>query len=68
MHICRYAPQGEVTGLKVALPDLAKVCALCNQASIHYDTSGLQPKYERVGEPTEAALKVPGLGLGLGFM
>jgi len=49
-----YAPQGEVTDLKVALPDLAKVCALCNQASIHYEKG----KYERVGEPTEAALKV----------
>ena len=35
--------------------DLAKVCALCNQASIHY----IEGKYERVGEPTEAALKVP---------
>ena len=42
-----YAPQGEVSGLKVALPDLSKVCALCNQASIHYEKG----KYERVGEP-----------------
>ena len=50
-----YSPQGEVSGLRNgAVPDLAKVCALCNQAVIHYDDG----KYERVGEPTEAALKV----------
>jgi len=49
-----YQPQGEVVGLKADMSDLAKVCALCNQAIIRY-TDG---KYERVGEPTEAALKV----------
>ena len=52
-----YAPQGEVKGLAKAsagILDLAAVCALCNQAVIRY-TEG---KYERVGEPTEAALKV----------
>jgi len=52
-----YAPQGEVKGLKkvdAGMLDLASVCALCNQAVIRY-TDG---KYERVGEPTEAALKV----------
>lgn len=50
-----YEPQGEVYGLKRgAIPDLAKVCSLCNQAVIRYADG----KYERVGEPTEAALKV----------
>jgi len=50
-----YAPQGEVTGMgSTDLSELAKVCALCNQAVIHYQDG----KYERVGEPTEAALKV----------
>jgi len=49
-----YQPQGKVEGLKVDVTDLAKVCSLCNQAVIRY-TAG---KYERVGEPTEAALKV----------
>ena len=31
-----YSPQGEVSGLRNgAVPDLAKVCALCNQAAIY---------------------------------
>merc|ERR1719353_805735 len=48
--------QGEVVGLKSPsdCADLAKVCALCNQSVIRY----VDGKYERVGEPTEAALKV----------
>jgi len=49
-----YQPQGEVVGLKANLSDLARVCSLCNQAVIRY----VDGKYERVGEPTEAALKV----------
>ena len=54
-----YAPQGEVAGLGKpgkGMLDLASVCALCNQAVILYKDG----KYERVGEPTEAALKVSG--------
>jgi len=51
-----YAPQGEVQGLDTELTDLAKVCSLCNQAVIRYNSK--EDKYERVGEPTEAALKV----------
>ena len=51
-----YAPQGEVQGLETELTDLAKVCSLCNQAVIRYNSK--EDKYERVGEPTEAALKV----------
>ena len=38
------------------LSALARVCALCNQARIHYDE---QEGYVRVGEPTEAALVAP---------
>ena len=50
-----YEPQGEVKGLSTgAIPALAKVAALCNQAVIRH----VDGKYERVGEPTEAALKV----------
>mmetsp|Transcript_9645 Transcript_9645/g.24917 ORF Transcript_9645/g.24917 Transcript_9645/m.24917 type:complete len:1066 (-) Transcript_9645:13-3210(-) len=53
-----YAPQGELGGSYSAagLAELAKVCALCNQAVIRYNQA--ESKYERVGEPTEAALKV----------
>merc|ERR1719424_1536855 len=53
-----YVPKGDVVGLKSAdhVTDLAKVCALCNQAVIRYNKD--DDKYERVGEPTEAALKV----------
>ena len=53
-----YNPEGEVKGLPSPQPqgvlDLAKVCALCNESVIRYE----EGKYERVGEPTEAALKV----------
>ena len=51
-----YVPKGNVVGLAspADVADLAKVCALCNQAVIRY----VDGKYERVGEPTEAALKV----------
>ena len=53
-----YTPVGSVVGLPKVLSagvlELAKVCALCNQAVIRY----VDGKYERVGEPTEAALKV----------
>ena len=61
-----YAPQGEVVGLKADLSDLARVCALCNQAVIRYNDK--EAKYERVGEPTEAALKVLVEKLGVASM
>jgi len=35
---------------------LSKICSLCNAASIEYD--GNVAQYKRVGEPTEASLKV----------
>jgi Ca2+-transporting ATPase len=61
-----YDPQGEVQGLVLGpstegVLDLAKVCSLCNQASIYYKDG----KYERVGEPTEAALKVLAEKIGI---
>jgi len=58
-----YDPAGEVAGLQLSsgVLDLAKVCSLCNQAVIHY-TDG---RYERVGEPTEAALRVLAEKIGL---
>ena len=70
-----YDPRGDVVGLgsgkkgKAAggagpSPDLARACALCNQAVIKYDESS--DKFERVGEPTEAALKVLVEKLGAG--
>ena len=53
-----YNPEGEVKGLPSPQPqgvlDLAKVCSLCNESVIRYQ----EGKYERMGEPTEAALKV----------
>ncbi|EOD35019.1 Ca2+ ATPase [Emiliania huxleyi CCMP1516] len=60
-----YSPEGEVVGLSLSADsgvlDIARVSALCNQASIHYAGG----KYERVGEPTEAALKVLAEKIGL---
>lgn len=52
-----YAPEGVVVGMEDFSKSrvlLAQICSLCNEASIEY-TKG---KYVRVGEPTEAALKV----------
>ena len=53
-----YNPEGEVKGLPSPQPqgvlELAKVCSLCNESVIRYQ----EGKYERMGEPTEAALKV----------
>jgi len=53
-----YDPKGEVKGLPSPQPqgvlDLAKVCSLCNESVIRFQDG----KYERMGEPTEAALKV----------
>jgi len=61
-----YQPQGEVQGLTLdksteGVLDLAKVCSLCNQATVQYREGA----YERVGEPTEAALKVVVEKIGL---
>ncbi|KAF4317053.1 hypothetical protein BBO99_00006355 [Phytophthora kernoviae] len=53
-----YAPIGKIEGAPLgqfkAVSSLATVCALCNESAIEY----LEGKYVRVGEPTEAALKV----------
>jgi len=54
-----YSPQGDVKDFKHdnstrGVLDLARVCSLCNQSVIRYD----EGKFERMGEPTEAALKV----------
>ena len=57
-----YAPIGEITpplefGKNNAqLTMLSLICSLCNASSIEYDTKA--KKYIRVGEPTEASLKV----------
>lgn len=55
-----YNPQGHVEGLseqaaaQKGLEDVATVAALCNEARIVYQDG----KFDRIGEPTEAALKV----------
>ena len=55
-----YAPIGEITPPVNASSDqlamAATVASLCNASSIEYDTKS--SKYVRVGEPTEASLKV----------
>jgi len=59
-----YEPVGKITanGEKVtmsdhpALPELATVCALCNDSSIDYNDG--KDTYEKIGEPTEVALSV----------
>ncbi|TDH66215.1 hypothetical protein CCR75_005432 [Bremia lactucae] len=53
-----YAPIGKITGAAMAqykaVLSLQQVCALCNESAIEYRDD----KYVRIGEPTEAALKV----------
>ncbi|TMW59623.1 hypothetical protein Poli38472_004692 [Pythium oligandrum] len=53
-----YAPIGKITGANLSqfstVSTLAKICSLCNESAIEYRDG----KYYRVGEPTEAALKV----------
>jgi Ca2+-transporting ATPase len=53
-----YSPLGKITGAKhtdsKAVIDISKICSLCNESAIEYH----EGKYVRVGEPTEAALKV----------
>merc|ERR1719258_706377 len=53
---CPYAPDGDVEADDADLTKLQEVYALCNQAFIHYDSE--EKQYKRVGEPTEAALRV----------
>jgi Ca2+-transporting ATPase len=55
-----YEPLGEITDFDVAfmhgkgLQDFATICALCNEAQLEYKDG----EFDRIGEPTEAALKV----------
>ncbi|OQR98363.1 calcium-transporting ATPase 1, endoplasmic reticulum-type [Thraustotheca clavata] len=53
-----YAPIGAINTIlpvnKKAVFNLTSVCALCNESEIEY----IDGKYVRVGEPTEAALRV----------
>ncbi|POM66081.1 Calcium-transporting ATPase 1, endoplasmic reticulum-type [Phytophthora palmivora] len=53
-----YAPIGKIEGAPLAqfkaVSSLATVCSLCNESAIEYHDG----KYVRIGEPTEAALKV----------
>mmetsp|Transcript_31412 Transcript_31412/g.66524 ORF Transcript_31412/g.66524 Transcript_31412/m.66524 type:complete len:1046 (+) Transcript_31412:172-3309(+) len=55
-----YAPVGEISppvnGASTQLAMASSVASLCNASSIEYDSKG--HKYVRVGEPTEASLKV----------
>lgn len=57
-----YAPIGEISppvnfaGAAAQLAMASTVASLCNSSSIEYDTKS--SKYVRVGEPTEASLKV----------
>mmetsp|Transcript_9814 Transcript_9814/g.26681 ORF Transcript_9814/g.26681 Transcript_9814/m.26681 type:complete len:1042 (-) Transcript_9814:320-3445(-) len=59
-----YRPEGRVVGLpggkaaasQRSLLALSKVFSLCNEARVTYNAEA--DKYERVGEPTEAALRV----------
>lgn len=54
-----YDPQAEIKGMNAqgfnaAVKDIAIVCALNNKAGITYENG----KFDRIGEPTEAALRV----------
>lgn len=55
-----YDPKGKIEGLghisksDKGLQDIANVCAICNESQILYKDD----KFVRVGEPTEAALRV----------
>ena len=57
-----YEPKGSVRGMTPqtvmgnGLKELAAGCTMCNDAEIGYSDG----QYTRVGEPTEAALKVSG--------
>ena len=47
----------------VGLCNIAKVCALCNDAAVEFDEQKM--RFKAVGEPTEAALQVLVEKLGL---
>ena len=55
-----YEPLGAVSGMHVSsmkqegFKDIAAICSLCNDAQLEYKDG----QYLRIGEPTEAALKV----------
>jgi Ca2+-transporting ATPase len=61
-----YNPTGTVVGATVAkgspLAEIAAACSVCNDAVIQWDAK--DSKFARIGEPTEAALKVLGEKLG----
>ena len=56
-----YSPEGRVEGVERlatsqrALCEVAKVCALCNDAAVEFDEQRM--RFKAVGEPTEAALR-----------
>lgn len=65
-----YNPAGRVDGLGMldavrdkGLVDCQKVCTLCNEAILDYDKD--DGKFVRIGEPTEAALKVLAEKMGI---
>lgn len=54
-----YDPNGELedqSGVSAVLQDISRVCSLCNESVIEFDDA--EGRYVRVGEPTEAALKI----------
>ena len=61
-----YSPRGTVTGLRgelastACLQDVIEIAVLCNDATLFYDDG----VFQRMGEPTEAALKVLAEKLG----
>lgn len=67
-----YEPSGTIHGIQentmnsITYQDLSSICSLCNEAELEYK-SGV---YGRIGEPTEAALKVlvEKLGVGSSFI
>mmetsp|Transcript_2437 Transcript_2437/g.3637 ORF Transcript_2437/g.3637 Transcript_2437/m.3637 type:complete len:1052 (-) Transcript_2437:248-3403(-) len=62
-----YSPEGTITPApatdSVQITTMASIMSLCNDSAIEYNTDA--HKYTRVGEPTEAALKVLVEKLGL---
>ena len=65
-----YEPVGAIQGLEYgfmdldSVADIAAVCALCNDAQLEFKDG----KFDRIGEPTEAALKVLVEKLGVAGM
>jgi magnesium-transporting ATPase (P-type) len=63
-----YSPVGQIEDIRgaqgdggVLLDDISRICVLCNNAEVSYDPNN---GYSRIGEPTEAALKVLGEKMG----